>query len=64
MARLYRSGWEPGVYYMLEIWWKRMMFPPRSRSEKSAPAVFTWNCMLVTAFTLGWLTALSAVAVS
>ena len=27
MDRIYRSGWAPGLYYMFEIWWKRMFFP-------------------------------------
>jgi len=27
LDRAYRSGWAPGLYYMIEIWWKKMVFP-------------------------------------
>ncbi|MEN9617848.1 MAG: hypothetical protein RL406_85, partial [Pseudomonadota bacterium] len=31
--RVYRSGWAPGLYYMIEIWWNKMVFP----NEKNMP---------------------------
>src|SRR5262249_18333431 len=31
LERVYRSGWAPGLYYLVEIWWKRMFFPSRSQ---------------------------------
>ena len=62
MQRIYRSGWGPGVYYMTEIWAKRMMFPRKIRASKQATAVFTWDCVLVTAFAALWLGALAAAA--
>ena len=58
MDRIYRSGWAPGVYYMFEIWWKRMFFP----SAKHMPTrrrIFWLDNLLVSAFGLLWLGALA-----
>jgi omega-6 fatty acid desaturase (delta-12 desaturase) len=52
--RIYRSGWAPGLYYMVEIWWKKMFFP----SKKEMPtrrSVFLWDNLLVSAFAVIWL---------
>ncbi len=64
MERIYRSGWGPGIYYLVEVWWARMMFPPRHQATQPAPAIFTVDCILVTACAMGWLAALGAAAVS
>ena len=61
MQRLYRSGWAPGLYYMIEIWWHRMFFPRASSIGASRP-IFTWDSLLVSAFGLVWLGTLAAVA--
>lgn len=63
LQRLYRSGWGPGAYYFIEMWWKKMMFPSVSQlgstpGSKRQP-VFTWDCLLVTAFGLAWIAALT-----
>jgi len=29
LERVYRSGWAPGLYYLVEIWWLRLFFPSR-----------------------------------
>lgn len=62
--RIYRSGWGPGLYYMVEIWWKKMMFPPRSALGSSHRPVFTRDCLLVTAFAVLWIAALVAAALA
>jgi len=31
LERIYRSGWAPWLYYLVEVWWLRMMFPDRRR---------------------------------
>ena len=63
MDRMYRSGWAPGMYYMIEIWWKRMFFP----SAKHMPTrrrVFILDNLLISAFGLIWLTSLTAIALA
>ena len=53
LERVYRSGWAPGLYYMLEIWWKRMLFPSR-QAMPTRRAAFLGDGLLVTAFALLW----------
>jgi omega-6 fatty acid desaturase (delta-12 desaturase) len=55
MERLYRSGWGPGLYYMIEIWWKKMMFPSPASSGGTHRPIFTRDCLLVTGFAALWL---------
>ena len=59
--RVYRSGWAPWLYYLVEIWWQRMMFPSR-RQMPTRRGVFTADCLLVTAFACGWIAGLIAIA--
>jgi omega-6 fatty acid desaturase (delta-12 desaturase) len=61
MDRIYRSGWAPGLYYMVEIWWKRMFFPSR-RQMPTRRRVFLLDNLLVSGFALAWFGALYAVA--
>jgi omega-6 fatty acid desaturase (delta-12 desaturase) len=63
LERVYRSGWGPGLYYLTEIWWRRMVFPTR-RNMPTARAVFTWDCLLATAFATLWIGGLVAVALT
>lgn len=60
--RIYRSGWGPGLYYMVEIWWHKMMFPSQSAMGNTRRPIFTWDCLLVTGFALLWAAALVAAA--
>jgi omega-6 fatty acid desaturase (delta-12 desaturase) len=53
LERIYRSGWGPGLYYFVEIWWLRMYFPKKSYMGSRRP-VFFWDSMLVTVFALIW----------
>jgi omega-6 fatty acid desaturase (delta-12 desaturase) len=53
LDRIYRSGWAPGLYYMAEIWWKRMFFPSR-RQMPTRRRVFLLDNLLVSAYALLW----------
>ncbi len=61
LERVYRSGWAPWLYYLVEIWWRRMFFPSRA-TMPTRRAVFMWDCVLVSAFALAWIAALVAAA--
>ena len=62
MQRVYRSGWAPGLYYMVEIWWRRMFFPSKSSMGTQRP-IFTWDCILISGYGLLWLAAMVMAAV-
>jgi omega-6 fatty acid desaturase (delta-12 desaturase) len=62
LQRIYRSGWGPGLYYMVEIWWKKMMFPRQSSMGTTNRAIFSWDCLLVTGFAALWIAALATAA--
>ena len=61
MHRLYRSGWAPGLYYMIEIWWNRMMFP-RASSIGASREIFMKDSWLATVFGAIWLAVLAFAA--
>jgi len=61
MQRIYRSGWAPGLYYLVEIWWRRMYFPSRTYMGARRP-VFVLDGLLVTAFAVIWAGTLTALA--
>jgi acyl-lipid omega-6 desaturase (Delta-12 desaturase) len=61
LDRVYRSGWAPGLYYMIEIWWLRMFFPSKAYLG-TRRAIFVWDCLLVSAFGLVWIGGLVAAA--
>ena len=61
--RVYRSGFAPGLYYMIEIWWNKMFFPNRSNMP-TRRRVFLLDNLLVSAFALVWIATLVAVAVA
>ena len=58
LDRIYRSGWAPGLYYFVEIWWKRMFFPSRKQMP-TRRRVFLLDNLLVSAFALAWLAAVA-----
>jgi len=61
--RIYRSGWAPGLYYMIEIWWNKMVFP----NEKNMPTrrpIFTKDCLLITAFGIAWVAFMTWAAIA
>jgi acyl-lipid omega-6 desaturase (Delta-12 desaturase) len=61
LERVYRSGWAPWLYYLVEIWWVRMFFPSRATMPTRRRA-FTWDCLLVSAFAIAWVAGLAAAA--
>ena len=48
LNRIYRSGWAPGLYYLIEVWWKRMFFPSKS-AMGARRSIFLLDCLLVSA---------------
>ncbi len=63
MDRIYRSGWAPGLYYMIEIWWNKMFFP-NARQMPTRRSIFLWDNLLVSAFGVLWVGVLAAAAVA
>jgi len=61
MERVYRSGWGPALYYLVEMWWNRMYFPRKSYMG-TRRAEFTWDGVFVTATAVVWVAALVAAA--
>ena len=61
LERIYRSGWAPWLYYLVEIWWTRMLFPNR-RAMPTRRAVFVQDGLLVTAFAALWIAGLAFAA--
>ena len=62
LERIYRSGWGPGLYYMIEIWWNKMFFPNKQQMA-TRRAIFTFDCLLVSAYGLAWISAMVGAAV-
>jgi len=57
LERVYRSGWAPGLYYFIEMWWLRMLFP----SPRYMPArrgLFVADGLLAVAAGAAWIAAL------
>ncbi|WP_428309992.1 fatty acid desaturase [Hydrocarboniphaga sp.] len=61
LERIYRSGWAPGLYYLVEIWWSRMFFP-NARFMPTRRRIFVLDSLLVSAVALGWIVTLGVVA--
>ena len=63
LEHVYRSGWAPWLYYLVEIWWARMMFPNK-RVMPTRRAVFMWDCLLVSTGAAVWIAGLIAAALA
>lgn len=51
LERHYRSIWGIGHYYLIEYWWKHLLFPPRDeRRDMKRPLTFLFDRLLVAAF--------------
>lgn len=61
LEQVYRSGWAPGLYYLLEVWWKRMFFP-RAKNMKTRRPIFFRDCVLVSAAAFVWVAGIAWVA--
>ncbi|MEQ4618009.1 MAG: fatty acid desaturase [Corticimicrobacter sp.] len=57
LERIYRSGWGPWLYYLIEIWWKKMYFP-NARQMPTRRRIFTLDSLLVTAGGIAWIAGL------
>jgi acyl-lipid omega-6 desaturase (Delta-12 desaturase) len=63
LERIYRSGWGPCLYYLIEMWWLRMLFP-RARYMGTNRPEFFWDGVFVVATAALWIGALIAAAVT
>jgi omega-6 fatty acid desaturase (delta-12 desaturase) len=63
LQRAYRSGWAPGLYYMIEIWWKREFFPNKTHMPTRRP-IFFKDSLLVSVFGVLWIAVVAAAAVA
>jgi len=63
LDRIYRSGWAPGLYYMIEIWWKKMVFP-NAKEMPTRRSIFIQDNLLICSFALIWLSAMVGGAVA
>jgi omega-6 fatty acid desaturase (delta-12 desaturase) len=61
LERMYRSGWAPWLYYLVEIWWLRMYFPRTSYLGTRRPE-FVWDGVFVTVTAALWIGGLVAAA--
>ena len=61
LERIYRSGWAPGLYYMVEIWWHRMFFPSKTAMPTRRP-IFFRDGVLVSVYGLLWIALLICAA--
>jgi omega-6 fatty acid desaturase (delta-12 desaturase) len=61
MERIYRSGWGPALYYLVEMWWNRMYFPRKTYMGTSRPE-FTRDGVFVTVYAALWIAALIGAA--
>lgn len=61
LERYYRSGYGPWLYYLIELWWKKLYFPT-SNEVGGRRSLFMGDCLLVSAFGAVWLGSLVAAA--
>ena len=57
LERIYRSGWAPGLYYLIQVWWLRLFFPAKAYMSTRRPQ-FILDSAMVAAFGLAWVVAL------
>ncbi|MBD3892344.1 fatty acid desaturase [Hydrogenophaga sp.] len=61
LERIYRSGWGPALYYLIEMWWLRMFFP-RKTYMGTQRKEFIWDGLFVSVSAALWIAALVAAA--
>ena len=54
LERIYRSGYGYGLYYLLELWWKKLFFPTK-KHVGARRASFTWDGVLVVVAMSVWI---------
>ncbi len=57
MERIYRSGWGQGLYYTIEMWWKKLILPTKKHVGVRR-AIFYWDNVLVLGVGAVWITGL------
>jgi omega-6 fatty acid desaturase (delta-12 desaturase) len=57
LYKLYRSGWAPGLYYLVEIWWKKLFFPNAAHMP-TRRSIFVSDNWLNAAFLAAWASSL------
>jgi acyl-lipid omega-6 desaturase (Delta-12 desaturase) len=57
LERIYRSGFGQGLYYLIEMWWKKLILPTKKHVGVRR-AVFWWDNVLVLGVAAIWITAL------
>ncbi len=62
LYRIYRSGWAPGLYYLIEMWWKRMFFPSKAYMP-TRRTVFLQDSWLTAFFGAVWIAVMASAAV-
>lgn len=61
LERIYRSGAGWGLYYFLELWWKKLYFATR-RQIGASRAKYQWDSVLVTVGMVLWVALVALVA--
>jgi omega-6 fatty acid desaturase (delta-12 desaturase) len=59
LERVYRSGFGQGIYYMIEMWWKKLFFPGR-KHIKTRRTSYLVDSLMVAAFAALWIGGLVA----
>ena len=57
LERIYRSGFGQGLYYLIEMWWKKLILPTKKHVGVRR-AIFWWDNLLVLGVGAVWITAL------
>jgi omega-6 fatty acid desaturase (delta-12 desaturase) len=57
LERIYRSGFGQGLYYLIEMWWKKLILPSKKHVGVRR-AIFLWDNLLVLSVGAIWITAL------
>ena len=61
LERHYRSGGGHWLYYLIELWWKKLYFPARSQVG-GRRSLFMGDCLTVSVFGVAWIGGLVAAA--
>jgi omega-6 fatty acid desaturase (delta-12 desaturase) len=62
LERIYRSGAGWGLYYFLELWWKKLYFATK-RQIGASRAKYHWDSALVTLAMVAWIAVVTLVAI-
>jgi omega-6 fatty acid desaturase (delta-12 desaturase) len=57
LERIYRSGLGQGLYYLIEMWWKKLILPSKKHVGVRR-AIFMWDNVLVLGVGAVWISAL------